>query len=211
MSVLAVAASVAGCGPTKVPVIEGDSEAIIALKDAGADVQRLPSFGGVNPETQEMDYSNLPLTVDLNGVSVGPEIMELVNSVPSIKELTLRGSSIDDEVIFQLTGFKSLSILDLTGANVTDAGVKHLGESMLQITALNLSDTQVTGEGLAYLPQVSSLFLVNVSMGDEDLKHLERQKSLQFLSLIGTRVTPPGLAKFMKRRPNLLVMGIKQN
>jgi hypothetical protein len=76
---------------------------------------------------------------------------------------------------------------------------------------LNLDNTQVTGAGLTNLPQVSVVSLANLPIGDDDLKNLEHLKTLRFLTLTGTQVTPAGLAAFKQGRPGLLVMGIKQN
>jgi hypothetical protein len=64
---------------------------------------------------------------------------------------------------------------------------------------------------LSGIPQVGVLQLSNLPISDVDLANLKHLKKLGILVVGGTKVTAAGLAKIKQTRPNLLVVGVKQN
>jgi hypothetical protein len=195
----------AGCGgQKKTPVLEDDSPAEIALKQAGANIERVPA-----PMTTIED--KIARNIDLTDVRITPEIMSNVSEVVGVQELKMTGSTATDEALAGIGGLEHLMTLYLNGSAVTDAGLKHL-QSVPSLIAIHLNDTKVTAPGLAELPKSTSvLYLENVSIGDEDLESLKALKRLTLVNLKGTQVTPAGVAKLRETYPKLLVMGINLN
>jgi hypothetical protein len=71
-----------------------------------------------------------------------------------------------------------------------------------------LADTRVTDKLLVELnefPKLDSLSFQNTSITDAGLEYLARLKSLAFVHLNGTKVTPEGVGKLRKRFPEALV------
>lgn len=85
--------------------------------------------------------------------------------------------------------------VDLSGTEVTDAGVRQLQDFSYLLT-VNLSSTDVTDDALRHLSEMrhlSSVDLNNTNIGNEGLKHLRNVKSLDSLEISDTRVTDAGL------------------
>jgi hypothetical protein len=189
-----------GCGSDKEPILESDSPAVVALKEAGADVKREPNMSAPDMVGRNIDLSDTPLDA---------EVMEHLPNVSGLTALRLTGSEVTDATLAALPELKTVTRLDVSGSNITDAGLQHL-TSLPGLATLNLGDTQVTGAGLANLPPgLHSLVLENLPVGDADLENLKHVKGLSMLVLTGTQVTPAGVKEFKAGRPFLLTVGIK--
>jgi len=55
-----------------------------------------------------------------------------------------------------LNGVTGLDFLELTGTQITDAGLEHL-KGLTNLAALSLTDTQVSGSGLKHLKGLTGL------------------------------------------------------
>ena len=81
------------------------------------------------------------------------------------------------------------------GSNVTDDGMEHIAK-IPKLRGLNLTETKVTGAGLAQLRSAHdfvTLTLYGATVDDEMLKTLDQLPNLQYLQLIRTKVTSAGL------------------
>ena len=191
-----------GCSSDKTPILEDDSQIVIALKKTGADVERIPTLGMPNMTGHK---------IDLTGVDVDSEILELLEQLQTLVSLKLTGEGITDETLARVGKWKNLRDLDLGGSAVTDAGLKHLS-SLGVLGTLLLNDTKVTGSGLADVPpSLNSLNLTNLPIDDNELKDLKHLKKLRAISVAGTQVTASGASDFEKGRGFVLVVGIKRN
>ena len=102
-----------------------------------------------------------------------------------------------------LRGLPLLGRLDLSGTQVSNAGLIHLKE-VAGLWYLNLSGTQVTDAGLIHLKEVAGLFDLNLSgtqVTDAGLIHLKELTELQVLDLSNTKVTDAGVKKLQKAFP----------
>jgi Leucine-rich repeat (LRR) protein len=81
--------------------------------------------------------------------------------------------------------FDEVEEVDLTGTQVTDAGLAHL-------------------QGLTGL---QGLWLINTQVTDAGLAHLQGLTGLQVLSLDNTQVTDAGLAKLRQALPKCAIIG----
>lgn len=191
-----------GCDSGKAPILDDDPEAVVALKKAGAGVERIPNMGAQNL---------IGRAIDMSDTSNSREVLAHLALVDGLVEIKLTGPDVTDETLAALPEIKSATRLDLTGSEVTDAGLKHL-KALPSLTLLNLTDTQVTGSGLADLgPNINSLNLTNLPIGDNDLSNLEHLKGLSMLVLGGTQVTAAGVRKLRNGRPFPLTVGINLN
>ncbi|MGD9854403.1 MAG: hypothetical protein AB7U20_05565 [Planctomycetaceae bacterium] len=201
---LAAAASalwLPGCGGSGSPIREDDPEAVVALINAGAEVDRVPNMSAPNM---------LGRNVDVTGTDLNDELFQHLGQIEGLIELKLASPEVTDDTLAKLPELKTVTTVDLTGASITDEGLAHL-ESLPALFSLNLSDTKVTAAGLAKLRPLAILTLTNLPIGDDDLESLQHMKGLAVLTLAGTNVTPAGVNQMRQTRPRLLVVGIKMN
>jgi hypothetical protein len=89
---------------------------------------------------------------------------------------------------------------------------KHLRDGDLRIFAsaemtkgLTLFRNEITDEGLVHLKDLHHLRFLdlrhNKEITDEGLKHLENLHEMELLVLIGTKVTPAGVAELQQKMP----------
>lgn len=90
-----------------------------------------------------------------------------LDTLPSLRRLSLHGTRIDDAGLAELRGFKQLQWLRLGETDVTDAGMEHV--AMLDnLELLELEETKVTQAGLLRLKALRRLWDVGVNfMPDE--------------------------------------------
>ncbi len=94
--------------------------------------------------------------------------------------------------------------VDLSGTNVTDAGLEHL-KGLTSLQELYLDGTEVTDAGLVHLKGLTSLrrlLLSDTKVTDAGLVHLKGLTSLQALNLRYTKVTDAGVKKLQQALPN---------
>jgi hypothetical protein len=125
-------------------------------------------------------------------------------------DLMLNNCPITDEGLASLEGKHNLRWLELRQTKITDEGIKHLRGTDLEL--LDLSTTKVGDAGLANLgeldlPNLKTLALEQLKgVTDEGILHLSRFKSLEFLSVAGTKVTPTGMRHLKSRIPELTIL-----
>ena len=83
-----------------------------------------------------------------------------------------------------MAGLSKLELLNLSEADVTDAGLVHL-QNMKELKQLHLNQTKVSDAGL---------------------KHLAGLERLEWLLLYGTSVTSSGAATFREQHPDTEVV-----
>lgn len=106
-----------------------------------------------------------------------------LGAVKTLRRLDLAGTSV--ALGGELRGFDTLARLDLSGAPVADAGVKSLA-ALKDLVELNLSQTNVTGPGLAdlaTLPKLAVLRLTGAPITDAGAAGLAPLVRLQELDL----------------------------
>jgi len=135
--------------------------------------------------TAMRDMSQLT-SVDLLGDTVISN-KDLSNLPRSLTTLDLNGAQITDAGIKDLP--RSLISLDLRDTQITDAGIKDLPRSL---TTLDLNGARITDAGIKDLPRsLTTLDLNGAQITDAEIKDLPR--SLTALSLAYTQVTDAGI------------------
>jgi hypothetical protein len=100
--------------------------------------------------------------------------------------------------------FPYLQALDLTGAEIGDAGLAYLRE-LAYLYRLNLNRTKLTDAGLAQLKELTKLGelnLIHTAVTDAGLVHLKELGGLDRLFLRGTCITKAGVSELKKALPN---------
>ena len=123
--------------------------------------------------------------------------------------LVLPTMSDRNAMMASLEGLTELSELDLSGTDVTDAGLAHL-KQLTKLTFLDLSGTKVSDTGLTHLKGLSNLsviYLRGTRVTDAGLVHLQGLTNLSELVLRFTRVTDAGMVH-LKRMTKLSVLDL---
>ena len=118
------------------------------------------------------------------------------------------GTRITDFGLAKLGTLEKLRQLDLSGAAITPNGLKTLAR-LRNLQRLSLWNVKGIDDSaapqLAALVNMTTLDLSNTDVGDETLARLAKLSNLRHLYLSETRVTPEGLAAFRKLRPASVV------
>lgn len=131
-----------------------------------------------------------------------------VRHFADLKKLTgleLSGAQLTDAGLKQLGSFENLHYLSLAENRLTDDGLKHLA-SFPKLGFVNLDGNKITDAGLKHLTRMNRLWnvsLAGTAITDEGLKVLAEIKSLNAVTLPMDRITQPGLQWFAKARPDV--------
>ncbi|HOA53917.1 MAG TPA: hypothetical protein PKI05_16810, partial [Thermogutta sp.] len=110
------------------PPAEGDLQAKETVQVNPADVEalvkRVEQLGG----KIEYDQNKNPVAVDLFQRQATDEDLALIAKVPTIRRVSLWGAEIHDTGIQELTKLPQLEWLVLENTNITNDGVKTLGQ-----------------------------------------------------------------------------------
>jgi len=102
-----------------------------------------------------------------------------------------------------LAAFERVSFVDLSGTQVSDAGLEQL-RGLMNLRQLDLDDTQITGAGLKHLHGLTNLhwlMLEDTQISDAGLEHLKELKTLTLLLLSNTQFTEVGVKRLQKSLP----------
>lgn len=111
---------------------------------------------------------------------------------------------VPDEAFSNLKEIDHLDWLVLFNVDVTDACMKHIGDTK-SLKKLSVCKTKITDEGLMYLKgytKIEALFLGVNDISDSGLSNLSSLVNLKWLGLSETKVTDAGLF-FLKGMTNL--------
>ena len=122
----------------------------------------------------------------------------------SLKEIRANGSSIGYFAFASLGGSKSLEVLWLNGARVTDKAMQGIGRCT-NLREIYLENNDLTNRGVSYLKNHKSLEKVvlarNRRLTNQALGFLTKIKSLQLVNVHGTMCSPVVEAEFSKYLP----------
>jgi Leucine-rich repeat (LRR) protein len=121
--------------------------------------------------------------------------IDATRSGKPITKVYLTSTSATDSTLALLGSWRELSVLDLSGAKISDRGLPHI-ENLTGLETLYLSFTGIRGEGLESLGKLGRLQVLDLSktqVADGALAHLQGLKSLQTLSLVDDPITDDGL------------------
>ena len=146
-----------------------------------------------------------PLThLDLNyAVTFNDTGMASLKGKKTLQRLYLRGTSITDAGIQNLSELTNLVELDLSDVKMTDAGLSYLA-GLTKLRRLNLQSADVTDAGIDVLknmPELEELSLYRTKVSNAGLAKLSGLKSLRSVDLRYSRVTSSGVRDLTSRLP----------
>ncbi len=131
-------------------------------------------------------------TLTVEGPSISEQLAPKIAEAKALTTLNMRNTLINDQGIAQLSGLKSLRVIDLRlSPLVTDAAMATLA-AMPELRAVRLSGVNVTDAGLAKLlelPQLTELDLRNCrKITTEGIAQAGQKKTLRVLKIGGPQI-----------------------
>jgi len=139
-----------------------------------------------------------------------------------LKELSIGRSKLNQSALEVLRLLPTLEYLDLGGPHPGSGGyrakpgtpmpeeVPRALSELKRLRVLKLSYSEITDDGLrtlAALDQVEKLSLTGSShVDDRAMSELAKWKSLKYLDVQGTKVTPQGVATLEKAKPGIVIL-----
>jgi hypothetical protein len=142
----------------------------------------------------ELEYLK---SLELDGTFVGVNYGVLAE-LPRLRFVSLTGPGIDDGVAAAVGRSKSITSVRLSGADLTDDGVRAITRAT-QLRSLTLIDapdvTNASIRGLGELPRLETLELPSIRIDDHGLDELLRLElpELRHLSLARTKISAEGV------------------
>jgi len=141
------------------------------------------------------------------GAATDPEAA-IIATLPALERLVARQCAIGDEGFGRLAACRSLRDLNVPQAACTAAGVRALAP-LEKLRSLRLGGPGLAGPevctAVAALPQLRSLHLIDVPIGDAGLAELRRMPGLWNLYLDGAGVSDAAWAGYFEACPNVHV------
>ncbi len=190
--------------------IAGDLAVVAAIERAGGSIgfrRGGPSWLRRRfPDNRYLPWFDSLAGVELNDSPLSQSRLEALiarlERFPTLRGISLDGTSATDETLLLLDRFPRLDSLSLSRTRISDAGVSRivvLGE----IRHLDLSGTAVTDTGvrrLAELPSLRILHLDNTAVTDDGIRALAELAHLRELSVSNTNVTESALETLFGNR-----------
>jgi Leucine-rich repeat (LRR) protein len=110
-------------------------------------------------------------------------VLDLVQRLPHLERLNIRGGLVGDELVQGLAGRDKLTFLSLSRTRVTNDGLAHL----------------------AKLPNLKVLYLMNTQITDQGLPHLYFMKPLKELALDSIRISDDAYQQLKRELPQTLI------
>jgi len=175
----------------------------LAIQDAG----RVTNNGLVILES----FPDLEVLDLMRCSSLNDDALVHVKGLAKLRQLSLRGISIDGTGFKHFQGLAQLQRLDLNETKVSDIGLEHL-KNLTSLKQLGLWHTRVTNNGLANLRgliNLEDLNLMETDISDDGLVHLQPLVRLQNLNLSSCQITDAGV-KYLATMTSLRQLNIKQ-
>ncbi len=177
----------------------------IAVTDAGVahlkGLVRLQSIGLLGTAATADSLIHLERCVDLETPGVPSDRwddvkLQILKPFKKLKHLSLERSRVTDRGLAYVADFNDLEFLNLLGCRrITDVGVLKL-RNLHQLTDLDLTETNITSQGLAVvtaMPRLKSLGVLQTRVDDSGLAALAGCHELRSLDLQHTAVKGEGL------------------
>lgn len=173
--------------------------AIEELVRAGAVVKRF--------EVRETETAGLLVRLKAHHLDdlgrIDPQILRTLRRLPQLT-VELRGIPLSDDGLSQLVALTSLLGLDVSGSQVTDAGLRDLAIRQCRLRLLDLSFTRVGDAGLpslCCLPDLRHLSLIETRITDRGVHTLRQCVALRELYIARTAITAKTVAELRGHLP----------
>jgi len=217
LALAAALAALCGCGPSGSTIIREPTAGQTARLDVSVQTAAV-RVGDAN-----RIVSAVPLTdaewESLRGLTGLRELVleqgraddgraEILTTLTGLERLVLRESPLSDAGFRRLAECHMLRDVNVPQAACTAAGVRALA-SLADLRSLRLGGPQLAGvavcEAVASLPQLRSLHLIDVPIGDDGLAALQRLPGLWNLYLDGAGVSDEAWERYFQSCPRVHV------
>jgi hypothetical protein len=180
-------------------------------------LRRLSLRGTVIADETAASAASLPELemLDIGDSIVGDVGLEALALAPKLKELSMGNIRISDYGYQSLREFTNLRHLDLSGGRhrgfttMKEEAVEAVA-SLSQLRVLRLGHIKFPAKSMAVLSRLPSVERLGLEfcpeVGDDALPHIAGWKSLRWVDLHGTKVTPDGVAELRKQRPDCTIL-----
>jgi internalin A len=174
-------------------------------------IQRRNGGACWSPLITDLDLDTIAMLSDLEELNLGVGLGLAKSGVPTGGGNNCRlagGIKITDLGLAKLAKLKNLRWLDLSGAQLTPAGLKVL-QSLPRLERLSVWNCKALNDSaapvFAAIPSLTNLDLSETSAGDATLQSLASLPHLKDLYLTDTKVTPAAVEAFRKGKPAAFV------
>lgn len=187
-----------GVAPIKITGMKLDAQDDAGLLDAIADLDDLRtlelqkiSMKGRSlralMENLHPDFASLKL-INITDAADDAGVLQSINGrFQKLQTLNVQGMHIQDADVVALKGNTTLRNITLSNTEISDGAMVTL--SSLPLTALHISNTNITSSGLQLLPRsLTSLSVEGLKITDEDMTFLA--SALPKLTALNIRATP---------------------
>lgn len=143
--------------------------------------------------------------IELGQSDLTAEGVKVLQSLPNLRRVTLRGRPVDDAMFRELCRIPTLRFLNVPHTTVTDAGLAAVRERP-QLIQLRIGSPAITDAGMehvATLDRLRFLHLINVPLTDRGLVPLEKLPALESLYLDGAQTTDAGIERLLQHQKEL--------
>lgn len=176
-----------------------------------------PSAPPAPPEAQKEDPEKLIAALNSkDGTLTDQEIVRAARIPEIIEKLTTldaSNSKVTDHGLQQFKEFPHLARVDITGLQITGAGIEGLASlnELRELTATFVKIGVPDGwEKIGKLSQIERLDLRSTNITDAEVHYLKPMSALKELNVSNTRLTDAGLAE-LAELPNLEILWIAGN
>jgi Leucine-rich repeat (LRR) protein len=163
-------------------------------------------------------------SIAVGGNKVTDVGLNTLRTMPNLRSIDLSGAQRTDSGLWAATvtdrGLESLAqlvkleTLILRGAKITDPGAGQL-RALHELRELDLGATQLSAKGLGFLaelPKLERLSLTGLAkLDDEAIPVFAGMKSLRWLDVTDTKITPEGVERLRTGNPALVVLATKKS
>ncbi len=192
-------------------ISDGSLATVTSLPEAAAKITTLEiqtndgfSGNGIKHLTKMNNLSTLTLRTP----RLSPEDLSALAGVSSLKQLSLNGTTSNDEVVGQLTSLSNLESLQLSGTRITPVSAASLGQ-MARLSSIDLSGTAADDavvSAMASLP-IREINLSKTRITNASLAVLSKMPALEALNVSFTGVTGDGFKGFGRTKIKTLSVG----
>lgn len=139
-----------------------------------------------------------PIKIDLTWSQVDNDLLKQLHGLKTLQELSLFSTNVSDKTLQDLGELPNLESIDLGGCNVTIEGILYLRSSQ-KLKRLGLGDIRPPLDDNAIervvtaWPDLESISLDASQITDTGLSHLGNLHNLQYLNISRTKITDEGL------------------
>jgi len=161
-------------------------------------------------------------TLDIAYTQITDNGLDGLVPLTNLKELSIGRSKLNQSALEVLRLLPTLEYLDLGGPHPGSGGyrakpgtpmpeaVPRAISELKQLRVLKLSYSEITADGLRVLSTLDRVEKLSVAgsphVDDEAMAELAKWKSLKYLDVQGTKVTPQGVAVLDKAKPGIVIL-----